>query len=40
MTPAKGTHHAFAWNMGTMWRITSRSEMPNTSAAEEAKQCR
>ena len=40
ITPAKGTHHALAWNMGTMCRITSRSEMPSTSAVEDAKQCR
>src|SRR5437870_7515343 len=24
MTPAKGTQHAFAWNTGTLWRMTSR----------------
>ena len=40
MTPANGTHHALAWNMGTMCRITSRSDRPSTSAVEDAKQCR
>src|SRR3989441_13200942 len=36
MTPAKGTHQALAWNMGTMWRMTSRSEMPSTSVIGDA----
>ena len=40
MTPAKGTHQALAWNIGTMCRITSRSESPSTSAVDDAKQCR
>ncbi len=40
ITPAKGTHHALAWNIGTTCRITSRSQMPITSTVEAAKQCR
>jgi hypothetical protein len=32
MTPAKGTHQALAWNIGTMWRMTSRSERARESA--------
>ena len=40
ITPAKGTHQALAWNMGTMCRITSRSQMPSTSTVDEPKQCR
>src|SRR5437879_637471 len=34
MTPAKGTHQALAWNMGTMCRMTSRSQMPSTSTVD------
>ena len=40
ITPAKGTHQALAWNMGTMCRMTSRSQMPSTSTVDEAKQWR
>ncbi len=40
MTPANGTHHALAWNMGTTWRITSRSEMPRVSAMATAMEWR
>jgi hypothetical protein len=40
MTAAKGTHQALAWNMGTMCRITSRSQRPNTSTMDEARQWR
>src|SRR5262245_35195943 len=40
ITPANGTHQALAWNIGTMWRMTSRSEIPNTSVVDDAKQWR
>ena len=40
ITPAKGTHHALAWNMGTMWRMTSRSPMASTSVIDDASECR
>src|SRR3990167_7171563 len=40
ITPAKGTHQALAWNIGTMCRITSRSQMPSASTVDEQKQCR
>src|SRR5713226_2128191 len=39
-TAANGTHQALAWNMGTMCRITSLSEMASTSAIEEANEWR
>src|SRR6266851_969942 len=39
-TPAKGTHQALAWNIGTMCRMTSFSEMPRTSVIDEAIECR
>jgi len=32
MTPANGTPHAFAWNIGTTWRMTSFSEIAMVSA--------
>src|SRR5688572_29010502 len=39
-TAANGTHQALAWNIGTMCRMTSRSEMPKTSAIDDAIECR
>ena len=40
MTAAKGTHHALAWNIGTTWRMTSRSLMASVSAIATAIECR
>ena len=40
ITPANGTHQAFAWNIGTMWRMTSLSETARTSFVDEATECR
>ncbi len=40
MTPANGTHHALAWNIGTTWRMTSFSEIAIVSAIAAAMQCR
>ena len=40
ITPAKGTHQQFAWNIGTTWRITSVSEIAIVSAIACAMQCR
>src|SRR3990172_12981691 len=35
-TPAYGTHQALAWNIGAMWRMTSRSGSPRVSVIATA----
>ena len=40
MTPVNGRHQALAWNMGTMWRMVSSSEIPNESVSASPRQCR
>ena len=40
ITAANGTHQALAWNMGTMCRMTSRSDRAMVSVIDSARQCR
>jgi len=40
MTAANGTHQALAWNIGTMWRMTSRSDTARVSAIAIASEWR
>ena len=40
MTPAKGTHQALAWNIGTMWSTTSRSDSASESTWAIPSECR
>ena len=40
MTAVKGRHQEFAWNIGTMCRSVSSSEIPNESVMAWARQWR
>ena len=40
ITPVNGRHQALAWNMGTMCRTVSSSEIPNESVSASPRQCR
>ena len=40
ITPVNGRHQALAWNIGTMCRIVSSSEIPNASVKASPRQCR
>ena len=40
ITAANGMPQPLAWNMGTSWRIVSRSEIRKLSTIASAKLCR
>ena len=39
IVPVNGTHHALAWNIGTMCKMTSLSDSASESTMAWARQC-